>query len=666
MSFPQPRTAALRRFLILPLALGSLIFATLPDHSLVLAQDARPSVRPLKRHHPQLADAKRLIEAQRPDAAILILENFIRSSPSPQYLDQAYLLLGAALIRTEAHEEAVTYLEQLLSEFPDSILAERAKLLLASAYAELGNLDQALPLLAEIRSLTSNPYTRREALALTADLLAGKGDYLRAIQAWKEAMTLAPEDQRAAPRERIREVVMEKLDRPTLVQLRDSYPGKFPSDLATIRIIELHLARKEQYLAEKVIRRFLKQFPTHDYASTAEELLQSFKAELEQSEHILTVLFPLSGRLSRYGTESLRGVRLAFDRAREIFNIESVGLAVKDTESDQVFLRSEVYEAINQFRPLAIIGPMRSSQVRRLAELADRTETPMLTPSATIPNVQRLSRFVFSTAVTYGLQIRHMVDYAMTRQQFYRFCILYPDTFYGRELSRLFTREVRQRAGEVIAMDSYQLQDTDFGVQIRRLKQIDLNGDGTKIEVETLSGETQIQYTPGFDAIFIPGTAKDVALLSAQLRFYDIKVPLLGTNGWNSPDLLRLADSSIEGSVFVDGFYLSSPDPTIQEFVARYQRRYHSDPSLFAAQAYDAAQLILYTIRQGATSAREVAKKLRESNELPALGGPVGFNLRGILNRHLFMLQVNDHKIVPVPQDNGTPPIGGEAPSATR
>ncbi len=161
MSSPQRRTAALRRFLILPLALGSLIFATPPDHSLVLAQDTRPSIRPLKRHHPQLADAKRLIEAQRADAAIPILENFIRSSPSPRYLDQAYLLLGAALIRTEAHEEAVTYLEQLLGEFPDSMLAESGKLCLASAYAVLGYLDQALPLLAEVRSRTSIPYTRR-------------------------------------------------------------------------------------------------------------------------------------------------------------------------------------------------------------------------------------------------------------------------------------------------------------------------------------------------------------------------------------------------------------------------------------------------------------------------------------------------------------------------
>ena len=50
-----------------------------------------------------------------------------------------------------------------------------------------------------------------------------------------------------------------------------------------------------------------------------------------------------------------------------------------------------------------------------------------------------------------------------------------------------------------------------------------------------------------------------------------MKVPFLGSNGWNAPDFARTADQSIDGAVFVDGFFVDSPNPNVQEFVERYK-----------------------------------------------------------------------------------------------
>ena len=628
------------------------------------AQDSRLQRAPAKKEHPTLARAKRLIENQQAVAAIPILRNFIKASPQSSYLDDAHVLLASALIQTGAHAEAVTELDEFLSEFPNSNLVDRARLMLASAHAELGNLDSALPLLAEVRSLARDRQTKREALALTGALLARKGDVLRAVQAWLEEMYLTPEDERMGPRERIRLLVTQNLDRKALVRLQASYPGQFPSDVAMVRLIELHLARKEQHVAERYLRRFLKQFPSHEYAPTATELLQSFTARLRQSEHVIAAVFPLSGRLSPFGNESLRGVQLALDRAAEFPDMPTIGLAVKDSQADKVFLRSDLYELIEQYGPLAVIGPMRSREAQRLAELAERTETPFLTPSATVPNVRRLGNFLFSTALTYPLQARRIVDHAMGHLAFYRFGILYPDSTYGRQLTRLFSQEVQQRGGEIIAVESYKENDKDFSLQIRRLKEEDLKRDGLITETESATGEKQTTYNPGFDAIFVPGTGMEAALIATQLLFYDIKIPLLGTNGWNSPDLLRWASPSIEGSMFVDGFFLDSQYPDMQDFVNRYQQRYQGRPSLFAAQAYDAAQLVLDAVRRGATSAREVRTHIVRAHDLPTLAGPANFNARGVLNRRLFVLQVKEGRIVPYQAPNGeSPAIGTEVPS---
>ncbi len=608
--------------------------------------------------HPRLAEAKRLIESDQQESALRILRGFIADEANARYLDQAYLLLGAALIRTGAPQEAVTYLDQLLTEFPDSPLADRARLTLASAHAELGNLDQALPLLAEVRSLSTDTPTRREALAMTGELLTRKGDYLRAIQAWLEEASMAPAEERAVSRERILLLITQKLGESELLRVQRAYPGTFPSDAALIRLIELHLARDERYVAERYVRRFLRLFPNHDYVKDANALLESFATQLRESDHVIAALLPLTGRLSQFGHESLRGIRVAIDRGKALYDLPSIALAVRDSEADKVFLRSELYELIDRHRPLAIIGPMRSREVEKLAELAERTETPFVTPSATLLNVRRFGNYVFSTAVTYALQARRLADYALGRRGFYQFGILHPDTQYGRELSRLFSQEVRQRGGTVVAVESYPEGATDFGPQIRRMKAIDLQRDGIMTETTNEEGETREVYTPGFEAIFLPGTAEEVALIAPQLLFYDIRVPLMGSNGWNTPELLSLARTSVEGGIFVDGLHLDSPDPDVVDFVSRFRRRYQQPPSLFAAQAYDAARLVIDALRRGATSSREVAQALRRSEDLPALGGATGFDARGVLNRKLFVLQVKEGKIEPVEQTNGEQPRG--------
>jgi branched-chain amino acid transport system substrate-binding protein len=202
--------------------------------------------------------------------------------------------------------------------------------------------------------------------------------------------------------------------------------------------------------------------------------------------------------------------------------------------------------------------------------------------------------------MTYSLQVQRLVEHAVGRLGYRRFCILYPETAYGQELAHHFVQEVRKRGGEIIALESYKDTETDFGPQIQRLKEADLKRYGQATSTKTSKGTSWTIYTPGFDAIFVPSDSAHVALIAPQLLFYDVKVPLLGSNTWNSPDLMRLADRSLEGSVFVDGFFADSPDQNIREFVDRYRRRYEADPSLFAAQAYDATRIVVEAIRHGA------------------------------------------------------------------
>ena len=101
-------------------------------------------------------------------------------------------------------------------------------------------------------------------------------------------------------------------------------------------------------------------------------------------------------------------------------------------------------------------------------------------------------------------------------------------------------------------------------------------------------------------------------------------------------DFARVADRTVEGGVFADGFFAESANPVVQEFVERYRKRFQATPSLFAAQGYDAARLAVEPSGEGATSERPSRDYLMMQHDLPTLSGPGGFSPDGTLNRHVF------------------------------
>lgn len=654
---PHLRACSVALAVALSVTLGTPVQADAASKAPAPSRPA-PAKSPAVTAQSALDQAKRLIDAEQPEAAAVMLRRYIESGPGPDLLDDAYLLMAAAMFGMKEQAETIRYVNQLLGEFPNSELVDRAKLLLAKTHARAGNLDLALPLLSEVRSLSTDPTVKRDALRLTGEFQVQKKDFLRAIQAWLDELPLDTGDQAQETETQIRDLVNEKLDAPMLVRVRDAYPKMFPGDLAAIKLIELHTTSGEDHLVERDLRIFLSRFPNHPYAAKAADLQTVVRTKFKSHPYSIAAIFPMSGKLAPFGTEVLNGIQLALEHSKDGGDSPSIGLIVKDTESDRAAFLDELSNVLSDDRPLAVIGPLLSKNLPVMAEMAERTRVPLITPSATVPNLRRFGTYVFSTALTYGHQAKRMAEYALKEQQFKRFAILYPDTPYGRDLARLFAQEIRQQDGELIASEPYKEGDNDFRAVIAKLKAEDLKQYGVEVQVDNDPAKTGIRkggkkgkrllYSPGFDAIFIPGRSLDVGLLAAQLAFYDIAVPLLGANGWNQPDFARVADRSVEGGVFADGFFAESSSPTVQEFVERYRKRFQATPSLFAAQGYDAARLTVEAIRRGATTGEAVRDYLLMQHDLPTLSGPSGFNPDGTLNRHVFLIQVKQGKFVPL------------------
>lgn len=651
-----PNTHHLHTLPVLPRLVGIVSLMVLLGLCLVVTEPAIAVNKPAGPvpNPPVLAQTKQLIEKGDYESAAATLRRFLTTTPRPEHLDDTYLLLGGALYGMKEYVEALRYLNQLQQEFPESELSGPGKLLLARTHAAMGNVDLALPLAAQVRAATQDPGTKYDALKLTADCLVQKKDFVRAIRTLLEGMGNGSDEQAAETREQIRDMIAEKLDRKGLTRIREAFPRAYPGDLASIRLIDYYISRGEDHLAEGEIRHFLAAFPTHPHEPKAYDALQLLNTRLRTNQYFIAAVLPLSGRLGAFANDVLDGIQLAIERAREQTGMPSIGLIVKDHDADREGFLDDLSTLLTEDRPLAVIGPMLSKNLPVMAEMAQRTRVPLITPAATLPNIRRLGAYLFSTSLTYGLQAERIASYATKEQGYRRFCILYPNTIYGRELARLFAQEVRQHEGEIIAAVPFNEGDTDFGPPITQLKTEDLKKYGLAVPVDPSRPagkplnrkDKRILYTPGFDAIFIPSRSNDIGLITAQLAFHDMRVPLLGTNGWNSQDFARTADRTVEGATFVDGFFVDSPNAAVQEFVQRYQKRFQTTPSLFTMQGYDAARAVIEGIRSGVTSGETLQEFLMTQRTLPTLAGPAGFGPDGTLHRPLFLLQVKQGKFV--------------------
>ena len=80
-----------------------------------------------------------------------------------------------------------------------------------------------------------------------------------------------------------------------------------------------------------------------------------------------------------------------------------------------------------------------------------------------------------------------------------------------------------------------------------------------------------------------------------------MSVQILGADGFYSPVLVEIGQDAVEGAIFTAGFFSADPNPVVQSFVTRYTEQFGEEPDMFAAQAYDAARIVIEAMKNKGT-----------------------------------------------------------------
>lgn len=304
-----------------------------------------------------------------------------------------------------------------------------------------------------------------------------------------------------------------------------------------------------------------------------------------------------TGPTATFGKSTENGALMAFREANAAGGVG--GLTINATSEDDQGKPEEAATAVNklisQNRVIAVIGEVASSNSLAGAPICQNSGVPMISPSSTNEKVTTIGDYIFRVCFIDPFQGAVAAKFALQSLKLNHVAILRDvRSDYSIGLSDVFQKTIESVGGKICANVSYQQGDQDFRAPLTAI----------------------VASNP--QAIYVPGYYTDVGLIARQARELGVTVPLLGGDGWDSPKLVEIGGKALEGCYFSNHYAADDQSPVVQNFITKYKAKYGETPDALAALGYDAAGLLVQSLRTLQTSQPAVFEGLHSSLGLDA------------------------------------------------
>jgi ABC-type branched-subunit amino acid transport system substrate-binding protein len=628
-----------------------------------------------------------------PAAAREAFERLKRTWPDGPLVADAEFALGEIALGEGGVEAALAHFHRVVAEHPGSTRTDAARVRIAQIEHARGNEQAARSVLGRVRTRRLPPGEQREAYRVLADTAPDPVARLRWLALLRTGA--AEEDEIDAIDAEI-DGLLAGLDAAGLERAAGQLGDGLPAARVQLARAELALEAGDLEVAraalEAVEALALSPRYTPRFATAAERLrlreegptevaqLPSFADMMRRpapdtvaTSGSIGIALPLTGPFAHFGEQSLQGVLLA---AGVFAPPDAYGANVRVVVRDSAGSPARAAAAVRELAELdfvsAIVGPLLSSECEAAAEVAESAGIPLLTLTAR-EEIARDRPHVFRLRTRPVEEAQLLVERAGASGAT-RFAILYRDDTYGRGLRGLFWDAVEERGGRVVGVASYDPQATDFAEPIRRLAGYTLLGPEEKRliaereemlqQARRASAEKALELrqraaelaTQGgsplppivdFDALFVPENYENVVLIAPQLAFHGVTgARLLGSDGWYHEDLVRLGREHVEGALFTAHFYPWSHVPYVRKFTARFEETFGRRPGVFAAQAYDATNLVLVQMARGRQRRESLRKGVLSTEAYPGVSGVITIGPDGNAHKRPYLLGVERGRVV--------------------
>jgi branched-chain amino acid transport system substrate-binding protein len=151
------------------------------------------------------------------------------------------------------------------------------------------------------------------------------------------------------------------------------------------------------------------------------------------------------------------------------------------------------------------------------------------------------------------------------------------------------------------------------------------------------------------DFLYVAAMPYNVGLIVKQLRAAGYAGPIVGGDGYDTPDLVGTAGAAADGVYFTTHAFVDAErgNAAMKRFIADYQTQYHVAPDdAFAALGYDATRLLADAIgRAGKTDAAAIGTALEATRDFAAVTGSISLSAAShIPKKTVTVIAIKDGK----------------------
>jgi branched-chain amino acid transport system substrate-binding protein len=339
---------------------------------------------------------------------------------------------------------------------------------------------------------------------------------------------------------------------------------------------------------------------------------------------------PITGNVATFGVDQKNAYELAVEQVNAKGGLTvggqkaKVELIFNDEQNSPEVGATVARKLINQDHVGAILGPTNTLVCMAAGPIAQSSKVPLITPTCTNPKVTMIGDYVFRAGFIDTFQGAAGAYFAYHTLGKRRVGILFDNANdYAKGLATYFRQAFEKLGGKVVAFESFtdETKTVDFRPQLIRIK----------------AANPDLVYSSDYY-----GAA---ALIAQQMKQLGINASLMGGDGYDSPDLVKIGGQAVEGVYFTNFYSQEDPSPAVRTFVKDYQAKYGVAPGAYAAQAYAAAQILFDAIqRAGKLDGPAIRDAMAKTKDLMTVGGVISFDQNRNPTKPAVVLEIKGGK----------------------
>lgn len=336
------------------------------------------------------------------------------------------------------------------------------------------------------------------------------------------------------------------------------------------------------------------------------------KAASNDKEIVVGVNAELTGNVANYGKSMKSGFELAVEELNKAggINGKKVRIVEADNKSEPSESGNAATKLVTQDKVIAVVGPATSGAVAASEPILTGAKVPLIAPCATAPEITltkdgKTKQFVFRACFIDPYQGEIMANYASQDKKFKKVAILHDSSSdYSKGLSKVFTEKFTAQGGTITADEAFLAKDIDFKAALTKIK------------------------ATNPDAVYIPAYYEEVGKIIKQAREIGLNVPLLGTDGWDSPKLVEIAGKTATNNCyFTNAYTAEDKDPGVQKFISAYKAKFNKVPDVFALEGYNAGLVLFNALKTAnTTDGTKLAEALAKTKDLQVANGKFSYD----------------------------------------